>query len=277
LADLRWYKINPNVGVLRAIFFDGTSSYNGLQAQINRQMIKGFQAQASYTWGHCIDTGSSGSRGDTFTNGLNDLFYFDKAHRKGACDFDVRHNFVLNSLWNIPGSYGNPVLSGVLGNWQLGGIFYANTGTPFSVLIGGDPLGLGIEDPLQFPDRLTGTGCSGNPVTGNLTQYINTACFAVPSPTNRIGTSGRNVVTGPSQVNLNFALYKNVSVRPISESFSLQFRAELFNALNHPNFAAPIGNNILFSQAGAPIGSAGLITSTQSANRQIQLGLRARW
>jgi len=78
LADLRWYPINPNVGVLRAIFFDGTSSYNGLQAQVNRQMVKGLQAQASYTWGHCIDTGSSGSRGDTFTNGLNDLFYFDK-------------------------------------------------------------------------------------------------------------------------------------------------------------------------------------------------------
>jgi hypothetical protein len=170
------------------------------------------------------------------------------------------------------------VLSGVLGNWQLGGIFYANTGTPFSVLIGGDPLGLGIEDPLQFPDRLTGTtGCGGNPVTGDPTHYINTACFAVPSPTNRLGSSGRNIVTGPSQFNVNFALYKNVSVRPISESFSLQFRAELFNALNHPNFAAPIGNNILFSQAGAPIGSAGLITSTQSANRQIQLGVRARW
>ena len=267
-------QINPNVGVLRAIFFDGTASYHGLQAQINRQMTKGFQAQASYTWGHCIDTGSSGARGDTFTNGLNDLLFFDRSHRSGNCDFDVRHNFVVNSLWNIPGPRSKRFLAGVLKNWQVGGIFSANTGTPFTVLIGGDPLGLGIEDPLQFPDRVGAPGCGRNPVTGDPNQYIRTECFVVPNPSKRIGNSGRNSATGPSQVALNFALYKNI---PVHESFSLQFRAELFDALNHPNFAAPIGNNAVFLQSGAPNPSAGLITSTTSPNRQIQLGLRARW
>ena len=96
----------------------------------------------------------------------------------------------------------------------------------------------------------------------------------MPNPAKRIGNSGRNTATGPSQVTLNFALYKNI---PVRDSFSVQFRAELFDALNHPNFAAPIGNNAVFLQSGAPNPSAGLITSTTSPNRQIQLGLRARW
>ena len=264
--------INPNVGVLRAIFFDGTASYHSLQAQVNRQLTRGLQAQASYTWGHCIDNGSSGARGDTFTNGLNDLLFF--TNRRGNCDFDVRRNFVVNSLWNIPGPRGNPALKAMLSDWELAGIFSANTGTPFSVLIGGDPLGQGLEDSLQFPDRLQRAGCSGNPVTGDPLHYIRTECFGVPNPTNRIGNSGRNIATGPSLVSLNFALYRTVKLR---ESASLQFRAELFNAMNHPNFSAPLGNTAVFLQSGAPNGSAGLVTSTQSANRQIQLGVRVRW
>lgn len=265
-------QINPNVGVLRAIFFDGTASYHSLQAQVNRQMTRSLQAQASFTWGHCIDNGSSGARGDTFTNGLNNLLYF--TNRRGNCDFDVRRNFVANSLWDIPRPNGNPVLKALLGGWELAGIFSANTGTPFSVLIGGDPLGLGLENPLQFPDRIQRAGCAGNPVTGDPLHYIRTECFGIPNPTTRIGNAGRNIATGPSLVNLNFALYRNLKLR---ESASLQFRAELFNALNHPNFAAPLDNTAVFLQSGAPNGSAGLVTSTQSANRQIQLGLRARW
>jgi hypothetical protein len=266
-------KINPAFGLIRAVFFDASASYHGLQAQVNRQMARGLQAQASYTWSHCIDTGSSGARGDTFSNGFADLPWFDRDHRRGGCDFDLRHNLVVNSIWNIPAP-AKGVASTVLGNWQLGGIFTANTGTPFTVIVGGDPLGLQDENPLAFPDWRGGPGCSGNPVTGDPRHYIKTECFSMPSPTTRQGTSGRNNATGPTQVNLNFALYKSI---PVSERFGLQFRAELFNAFNHPNFAPPLGNNAVFDQTGAPLGSAGLISSTQGANRQIQLGLRARW
>ena len=266
--------LNPNVAVFRAIFFDATSSYRSLQVQVNRPMTKGFQLQGSYTWGKCTDTGSSGSRGDTFTNGINDLLFFDRANRRGGCDFDIRHNFVVNSLWNLPGPKGNKALAAVFGHWQLGGIFSASTGSPFSVFIAGDPLGTGLEDGYQFPDRVA--GC--NPVTGIPTHYINGACFTVPNPAKRMGNAGRNRVFGPSQAVLNFALYRNIPIH--SESFSIQLRAEMFNALNHPNFAAPGDKTVFPSSAipgDAPIANAGPITSTLTTNRQIQLGVRIRW
>lgn len=277
-AGLQWpgagaAPINPNVGAMRAIFFNGNASYHALQAQVSRQFMKGFQAQVSYTYGHCIDNSSSGARGNTFDNGIRDPLWYLGRRLRGNCDFDIRQNLVTNALWNIPGPKRNRAASAVLANWQLGGILSANTGTPFTVTIGGDPLGLGIEDPFQFPNRLNTPGCA-NPTSGDPLHYIRTECFAVPTPSTSIGNSGRNVAFGPSQVNLNFAVYKKIVVR---EPLSLQFRAELFNALNHPNLAAPLGNTAVFLQSGAPNPSAGLITSTLQDNRQIQLGIRARW
>lgn len=260
-------RIDPNVSNLRALFFDGSSHYHGLQAQLNHQMSNGFQLQLSYTWGKCIDNGSSGSRGDNFTNDLPDLLWFDAGNRRGLCSFDVRHTFVANTLINLPGPHENHIASAIFGNWQLGGIFNASSGSPFTVLLPGDPLNTGLEDAYALPDRIyTGT-CSGNPVTGDRLAYINTSCFAVP-PANRMGVEGRNTLIGPSLFSLNSALYKNIN---FSDRYSLQFRAEAFNTLNHPNLASPLATNVLLQ------GNTGRITSTQIDNRQLQLGLRFRF
>ncbi len=261
-------RLNPNVSNLRAVFFDASSTYHALQAQLNRQLTRGFQIQGSYTWSKCIDTGSSGPRGDTFTNDLPDLLWFDKAHRRGLCAFQVSHNFVANGLYDIPGPKGNSAAAALFGGWQLGGIFSASTGTPFSVIQPGDPLGMGLEDPYAFPDRIVTGDCAGNPVTGSPSGYIKTQCFVAPTPATRMGTAGRNSLIGPSLFTLNAAFYKNIQVR---ERLGFQFRAEFFNAMNHPNFAAPLNTNTVFQ------GNTGRLTSTQIDNRQIQLGLRARF
>ncbi|HXN21302.1 MAG TPA: carboxypeptidase regulatory-like domain-containing protein [Candidatus Dormibacteraeota bacterium] len=267
-------RLNTNVSALRAVFFDASSTYHGLQAQLSRQFSRGFQIQGSYTWSKCIDTGSSGPRGDTFTNDLPDLLWFDKAHRRGLCSFHVAHNFVANGLYDIPGPNGNSAAAALFGGWQLGGIFSASTGTPFSVLQPGDPLGTGLEDAYAFPDRIVTGGCAGNPVTGAPSAYIK-ECFVPPVPGTRMGNAGRNSLIGPSLVTLNAALYKNIQVR---ERLSFQFRAELFNALNHPNYAYPLDTNTLIvDKTGKFTGNTGQLTSTQIDNRQIQFGLRARF
>jgi len=162
----------------------------------------------------------------------------------------------------------------VLGNWELGAIVSASTGTPFSVLIGGDPLGLKGTDSNGWPNLADTPECK-NPVNpGNAAHYIKTECFTVPSPITSLGTSGRNIATGPGLFSLDLAAYKSIA---IAGSVRAQIRVEAFNVLNHPNFAPPLANTAVFNQSGQPVANAGLITTTQTTARQIQLGIRTTW
>jgi len=266
-------RLNPNASQVRGTFWDGNSRYKGLQLQLLKPMSHGFQVQGSYTWSSCIDDGSEASRGDQFLNGITSPLFIEKAHRRGRCAYDLRHVFVGNALWNIPGPK-EGVAATLLGNWQLGGILQAASGVPFSVIISGDPLGLKGTDVNGWPDYVPGCKIE-NPA--DPLHYINTQCFTAPSPLTRLGNAGRNIATGPRLFNLDMALYKNIPLASVSEGFRLQLRAEFFNILNHTNFAPPLSNNAVFGETGAAIGAAGRITSTQTSSRQIQLGVRLNW
>ncbi len=269
-------RLNPNASQVRGTFWDGNSHYNGLQLQIVKPLSHNFQAQGSYTYSKCIDEGSEASRGDQFLNGIISPLFIEKTHRRGRCSFDLRHVFVGNMLWNIPGPK-EGLASKLLGNWQLGSIFSASSGVPFSVIyapFGQDPLGLKGTDVNGWPDYVPGCKIE-NPA--DPLHYINTACFTLPNPTTRIGTATRNLATGPKLFNLDMAFYKNIPITSVSEGFRLQLRAEFFNILNHPNFAPPLNNNNVFNANGTPFGGAGKITSTQTGPRQVQLGIRLNW
>ena len=263
-------RLNPYASQVRGTFWDGNSFYNGLQLQLNKRLSHNFQAQASYTYSKCVDDGSEASRGDQFLNGITSPLFIEKAHRRGRCAYDLRHVFVGNALYNLP-SPKNGFAGALLGNWQLGGIVSASSGVPFSVIISGDPLGLKGTDVIGFPDYVPGCKIE-NP--SDPLNYINRNCFTAPNPLQRLGNAGRNIATGPHLFNLDMALYKNIPVTSLSESFRIQLRFEAFNVLNHTNFAPPLANNAVFGETGAPIASAGRITSTQTSSRQIQLGLR---
>jgi len=266
-------RLNPNASQVRGTFWDGNSHYNGLQLQISKPMAHSFQAQGSYTYSKCIDEGSEASRGDQFLNGITSPLFIEKAHRRGRCSYDLRHVFVGNILWNIPGPK-EGVASMLLGHWQMGSIVSASSGVPFSVVISGDPLGLKGTDVNGWPDYVPGCKIE-NPA--DPLHYINTQCFTAPNPLTRLGNAGRNIATGPRLFNLDMALYKNIPLASVSEGFRLQLRAEFFNILNHTNFAPPLSNNAVFGETGAAIGAAGRITSTQTSSRQIQLGVRLNW
>jgi hypothetical protein len=295
--------VDPNAGEIRPIFFDGAASYHGLQSQLRKRMSHGFQAQASYTWGKCIDTGSTGSVGDMFLNSLRTLIFYTREARRGPCDFHVGQNFVANYLWTLPGPRAGSGMGWVLGGWELGGIITASSGMPFTVMIGGDPMGLKNSNPSAFPDRVP--GC--DPINGNFKNdpsgrplYINTNCFSLPARpatlpagvqcsnfgtgagipgtcANKLGNSGRNQLTGPRLINFDFSLFKNTRIPRISETFSVQFRAEFFNMFNHANFQAPTKNNTLFAAAGTPVATGGQLSATTTTSRQIQLGLKFVW
>jgi hypothetical protein len=292
-------KLNPNVGRIRATWWDNNATYNGLQAGVAKRMSHGIQAQGSYTWSKCIDMGSGGMLGDPYANSLSSLIFFNKGGRRGVCDYNVAHNFVLNYLWQVPApSFGGGITKRLLGGWELGGVLVASTGSPFTLTIGGDPLGQNSTDPKNFVSRVAGPGCGGNPVnSGSVTNYIKLNCFSDPmAPAsfantcqpasdgnggfvpgtcmNLFGNNGRNTVVGPGLINVDFSVFKNNYIETSSGNINIQFRGEFFNVLNHANFQSPISNSTLFNQDGSPTNGAGAINSTSTASRQIQLGLK---
>ena len=270
-------RLNPNVARIDRLDWTAQSSYHSLQASTKITPVRGVQLQGSYTWGKSIDTSSATIGGDQYTNSPSSLpVWFDPRTRRGVSDFNLGQNLVLNGIWSIPGAHS---LSGVKGwaanGWQLGGILQASSGAPFSVLIGGDPLGLNNTDPFAYPNRVSGPGCSSPVNPGNPANYIKTQCFAAPNPSTLLGNAGRNSLTGPGLFNTDYSIFKNSYIRRISENFNVQFRAEFFNVFNRANFAPPIDNNVLFNQDGSSVGNdVGKVTATQTASRQIQFGLK---
>jgi hypothetical protein len=305
--------INTNAGDIRYSNWGGDSNYNGLEVGFTRGMSHGLSLQGSFTWSKSIDTSSSGSIEDNFVNSISSLPWFDLKLNRAVSDFNVGRTLVISGTWQVPErkSLSGPV-AWIANGWELGTIFKANDGAPFSATFGsdGDPQGLNSTDPWAFPNRLTGPGCQTLTNPGNPDNYIKTQCFAVPTapasfftgPTpmcssdprlganavgnpslfqclNLRGNAGRNILIGPGLTNLDFSVFKNNSVTRISENFKVQFRAELFNILNHPNFATPNtpNNTDIFDSKGNPNGAAGLLNSTTTTSRQIQFALKLIW
>ena len=285
-------RVNPYFGQLRGDFWGGDANYNALQASVRKKLGHGIQAQGAYTWGKGIDTGSASVVGDPFQNSISTLYWFCKSCRRGLSDYDIKHTFVGNLIWDVPSPKNwGAFATHTLGGWQVGGILTAETGVPFTPKFGGDPLGLNNFDPYDFPNRSYGSGCASG-VTGNPSAYINLSCFSLPVPTpaiaaqctpfsavpgtcsNLFGNSGRNSVPGPGLTSFDFSLFKNNYIPRISEAFNVQFRFEAFNVLNHPNFQPPIDNSALFDAKGNPVSGAGAIDLTSTTSRQLQLGLK---
>jgi Carboxypeptidase regulatory-like domain/TonB-dependent Receptor Plug Domain len=295
-------RLNPNFASVRGMFYEANSFYDALEVGVQKGMSHGVQLQGSFTWGKSIDTGSATARGDQFSNGISSLPWYDLKSVRGLSDFNIGRTLVINGTWQVPSSKS---LSGpaawVTNGWELGGIYKASDGVPFTATFGtnGDPQGLSSSDPWGFPNRLTGPGCGSLINPGNPNNYIKTQCFAVPTapsaafyaancdPTvgafpqcfNLRGNSGRNIMTGPGTSNLDFSAFKNNYIKRVSENFNVQFRAEFFNILNHANFAVPVtpNNTDIFDSTGASTGVAGLLTSTTTDARQIQFALKVVW
>jgi hypothetical protein len=268
-------QLNPNFGRIDVSLWNSNSFYHALQLQLRKRATHGLQVQGSYTFSRSTDEGSGSALGDPFANSISNLFWFDSRTRRGLSDFNVSHNLVVNAIWNVPSpqSWTGPAKWATNG-WQLGGVFQARTGLPFTPLISGDPLGTKSSSPFAYPDRLTGPGCQTGVNSGNPLQYIKVSCFAAPNPLNRLGDAGRNSLIGPGLVALDFSLFKNNYIPRISEAFNVQFRAEFFNSLNRANFNPPTDHLDVFDQTGAPAAGAGIIDSTSTTAREIQFGVK---
>ena len=168
-------------------------------------------------------------------------------------------------------------MSRLLGGWRLNGTYQASTGAPFTPVIGGDPLGTRSTDPYNVPNRLATPGCSDPVNPRDPTHYLKLQCFAFPSPSTLFGNLARNSIIGPGLTNVDVSFFKDNFIKRISESFNIQLRVEAFNIFNHANFAPPLNHRALYDQNGNSVPGAGLIDSTATPSRQMQVGVKFNW
>jgi hypothetical protein len=307
--DLR---INPNFGGIRFMSYGTDSSYEALTVNVQKRMSHGFQFGGSYTYSKSMDSSSATIAGDAFSNTLTSWFWFAPQISHSVSDYNVPQSAVINGIWQVPGP-ARGIAHAALGGWEMGSILKLNNGIPTTPVIGGDPLGVQNSgtDPFSIPSLIPGCdpinhNYKSNP-NGVFLGYIKSSCYTLPQATpaiaaqclpfgysapgskspnpgipgtcsNLMGNAGRNSIVGPSLVNLDFSLYKNFPVPRISESFSVQFRAEFFNILNHANFAPPLpiqggAASALFNQNGTPTNGGGL-TTLVTQPRDIQFALK---
>jgi hypothetical protein len=267
----------PILGVppdsLQEVEPEGSSWYNALEMSLVKRLSHGFQFLASYTFSKILDTDGANinatSSGNTLTLGDQN----SPAQRWGRASFDRTHRFIFSTTWDLPGpSHGVP--RAVLGDWSLDAIATIQSGNALTIAETNPTNVFGIS---QDRAQLSGV-CSksqlvrGGSVESKLNGYFNASCFTTQPVigADGIGTafgdSATGIVDGPGQANLDLALSKNVVFNWPRERTNLQFRAEFYNALNHPQFGNPDSN---FASPGF-----GVISNTAVNARVAQLALK---
>jgi hypothetical protein len=210
-----------------------------LQLQFQRRLSHGLQGLASYTWSHSIDTASAGSLGSA----ANALSAMNANANRGPSDFDIRNTFSAALTYDIPAPKRNLLAKAILCGWSTENIFQARSSPPVNVYYGSLSLLSNFTAQVR-PNLVPGQilYLSGSQYPGG--KALDPSAFSSPSldannlPTGQ-GNLGRNALRGFGATQWDFAVHRDF---PIRESLKLQFRVEMFNVLNHPNFAQPVGD-----------------------------------
>jgi hypothetical protein len=240
----------------------GQSSYNGLQLKLERRMSAGLSFLSAYTWSKSIDTASSGY-GSSENISLQNPY--DPNGSRSVSGFDIPHLFSTAVVYELPFGPRKPWLSSglaarIFGNWKINGIVMLRSGEVFTPQMNADIANIGaVNNASRARPDLVGDPRLDDP---RPEAWFNTRAFAAPRQYT-FGSAGRNILRSQSLQNFDASLFREDR---IGERARLQFRAELFNAFNHPTFGIPqtVFTNRLFGQ----------VSNTASTARQIQLGVK---
>lgn len=260
---------NPALANTTTWISEGISSYNGLELDANHRFGHGLQLRGVYTWSKNLDDGTALNT----SVGANSPAFVEFPSRPkldlAPASTDVRNLAVISGTYDLPfgrrdtGRLNRDLIQG----WSLSEIATLQSGFPFTPQLGFNSTNNGdSRNPIRpslNPDF------RGKIIKGGPAQYFNPNAYIVP-PSGTYGNAGRNSLVGPGLATLDASVRKTTA---LTERTNLEFRAELFNILNHTNFGTP--NEVVYSAAGtAPSPTAGVITSTSSTSRQIQFGLK---
>ena len=254
----------PSMSGFQSVTWDGWEKYHALTLNFTQRIWHGLVLDSNYTWSKALDNASNPGANNAGSNLPQDPA--NQAAEKGLSDFDHRHRFVTSFLYELPFLKNSSAWVGTaFGGWQAGGIFTLESGSPFTVNLtsdnahNGEPVAT-RSNISERPDLV----CNPNSGPKTPEQWFNTSCFALPTAST-YGDAGRDIVFGPGLNDFDATFQKNFAIR---ESMQLQFRADMFDFFNHPNFNQP---NRFFLPAGAkPFGQ---ITSAQDP-RVTQFSLR---
>lgn len=255
-----------------------SSWYNSLQVSLTKRYSKGLQFLAAYTLSSALNTNAL----NTLAAGGGVTATGDQVARRanyGPSDFNRRHRFIANYVYDLPTlDRGHRLVREVLNYWTISGVITIQSGLPLTLVGSNANNAFGItNDHAQLAAGCTSeTLTTSGSIQSRLTNYFNRACVQRDAAGNPMwpvigadgqatafGNSGVGIATGPPQNNFDLALIKRITLR---EASTLEFRAEFFNAFNHPQFSTPNQN----------VSSAtfGVITSTSVNPRIIQFALK---
>jgi hypothetical protein len=238
---------DSRVAAVQQFTNSGYSNYHGVTASIQQNLWHGLTARFNYSYSHAQDNVSNGGvLPYSLTNSI--VAQIDPSNPNASyasSDYDLRHQFSANYVWDLPVKFSNRLLNNLMGGWQVAGTFFYRTGFPFS-----------MEDGLQanafVPNNLTANGAFlANvlyaPVAGVPTSFgpscataacFSTSTFATPTDFNAFA---RNAFRGPGYFNTDMNLKKTFA---LNERYRFTLGANFFNILNHPNFDNPVSNNL---------------------------------
>jgi hypothetical protein len=282
------FRPNQNFDVMRYRSPMANSWYNALQITATQRMTRGMQFSAAYTFAKMIDEVSGLQTASDVDTGTNEAIYQNIKLTKGLSAFDSRNVFTLSGIYDLPigGGSTSGMAAKALRGWQLSGILTLRDGFPGTIEQSNRLSAIGIRQ--ELPDL--NSGFSNNPISGTSSgctlgiganarviapgtplgtpDLYYDVCAFVQSPARTLGTLGRNTLTLPGFVSLDFTIGKDTE---LTEAASLQFRFEAYNLLNRVNFGSPARS--VFETSGQPTTTAGRITDSKRA-RQLQFGLK---
>jgi hypothetical protein len=278
-------RLNPAYASISMIDAMADSTYNALQASLSRRFSHGWQTQVSYTFSKSLDN-SSGSYGLDGGGAISNPI--DARADRGLSNFNRTNNFRVSGIYAVPFKAKNAMLANVVNGWQITGVYTFLSGAPATVGTIGNRVHNSTGQSGARPDAVAGCDLqvgqySPEQATLPGAPWFNPGCFT-PGPVGTYGNAGRSTIIGPNLWNLDSSVTKDWKVTKISEQFTVQFRGELFNLLNHPSFQNP--NTTVFNAAlssavatnplagVAANGTVGRITATNSQPRQIQFALK---
>jgi outer membrane receptor protein involved in Fe transport len=238
---------DARVAAVQQLTNAGFSNYNGVTASMQQNLWHGLTARFNYTYSHSTDNVSNGGvLPYSISNSITAQIDPSNPNASYASsDYDIRHQFSANYVWDLPIKFSSRLLNTLVGGWQVAGTFFFRTGLPFS-----------IEDGLQanafVPNNLTANGAflanilyapSAGVPTSFGSSCATTACFSTSSfatPTD-FNAFARNAFRGPGYFNTDMNLKKTFA---LNERYRLTLGANFFNILNHPNFDNPVSNNL---------------------------------
>jgi hypothetical protein len=276
---------NPNFNRMRWRLLDGISDYHAFRVSVNKRFSSGYQFNSSYTLSKSTDDSSTWTGSSDFSAADRNGYRTDKDH--GLSGFDVRQSWISTFTADLPGRNLSGAAGHVFGGWSTSSSLRFNSGHPFGLSAQTPQVRIsGTTYPFRFVDGgtldLVPGKDQGQIFPQNPDKYYDVANYALPTcwtnpaactPVGSfLGNVGKNHLISPGVADVDFALMKETAIPMLGEGGNLQFRWQLFNLFNRPNFGLP--GTQAYQRTGAVTTGAGQITTTRTSAREMQFGLR---